>query len=66
MRLRRQKILDYQDSSAYDLSREDENLILYTCYPFDAAALPRTALCMHGISPAPADRKQLRGDCLKK
>ena len=30
------KILDYQDSSAYDFSREDENLILYTCYPFDA------------------------------
>ena len=30
------KILDYRDSSAYDFSREDENLILYTCYPFDA------------------------------
>lgn len=30
------KILDYQDDSAYDFSREDENLILYTCYPFDA------------------------------
>lgn len=30
------KILDYQDTSAYDFSREDENLILYTCYPFDA------------------------------
>lgn len=30
------KILDYQDTSAYDFSRTDENLILYTCYPFDA------------------------------
>lgn len=30
------KVLDYQDTSAYDFSREDENLILYTCYPFDA------------------------------
>lgn len=30
------KILDYQDTSAYDFSRQDENLILYTCYPFDA------------------------------
>ena len=30
------EILDYQDTSAYDFSREDENLILYTCYPFDA------------------------------
>ena len=31
------KILDYQDTSAYDFSRTDENLILYTCYPFDGA-----------------------------
>ena len=30
------KILDYQDSTAYDFTRQDENLILYTCYPFDA------------------------------
>ena len=30
------KVLDYQDTSAYDFSRQDENLILYTCYPFDA------------------------------
>lgn len=30
------KILDYQDASAYDFTRTDENLILYTCYPFDA------------------------------
>ncbi len=30
------KVLDYQDASAYDFTRTDENLILYTCYPFDA------------------------------
>lgn len=30
------EVLDYQDSSAYDFTRTDENLILYTCYPFDA------------------------------
>lgn len=30
------KVLDHQDSSAYDFTRTDENLILYTCYPFDA------------------------------
>ena len=30
------EILDYQDETAYDFSRTDENLILYTCYPFDA------------------------------
>lgn len=30
------KIADYQDATTYDFSRTDENLILYTCYPFDA------------------------------
>ncbi len=29
-------IVENTDSTAYDLSRTDENLILYTCYPFDA------------------------------
>jgi sortase A len=28
------KILDQADESAYDLSQEKEQLILYTCYPF--------------------------------
>jgi len=28
------KIVDYQDKSAYDLSANHDNLILYTCYPF--------------------------------
>ena len=30
------EILDYQDETAYDFTRTDENLILYTCFPFDA------------------------------
>ena len=29
------EILEYDDTSAYDFTRTDENLILYTCYPFD-------------------------------
>lgn len=29
-------LYDYQDTTSYDFSRTDENLILYTCYPFDA------------------------------
>lgn len=29
-------VKDYQDSTAYDFTRTDENLIMYTCYPFDA------------------------------
>jgi len=28
------KVVDYQDKSAYDLSANHDNLILYTCYPF--------------------------------
>ncbi|MDD4850393.1 MAG: sortase, partial [Gemmiger sp.] len=30
------KIADYRDETTYDFTRNDENLILYTCYPFDA------------------------------
>lgn len=30
------QVKDHQDESAYDFSRTDENLIMYTCYPFDA------------------------------
>lgn len=30
------QVKDYQDTTAYDFSRTDENLIMYTCYPFDA------------------------------
>jgi sortase A len=30
------QVKNYQDETAYDFTRTDENLILYTCYPFDA------------------------------
>ena len=33
------KITDNQDRSAYDLDKNEENLILYTCYPFDTLGL---------------------------
>lgn len=33
------KIKDKDDRSAYDLAAETENLILYTCYPFDELGL---------------------------
>lgn len=35
-RITSMKVADYQDSTTYDFSRTDENLIMYTCYPFDA------------------------------
>ena len=33
------KITDNQDRSAYDLDKNEENLIMYTCYPFDTLGL---------------------------
>ena len=33
------KITDNQDRSAYDLNKNEENLIMYTCYPFDTLGL---------------------------
>ena len=33
------QIKDKNDRSAYDLSADHENLILYTCYPFDELGL---------------------------
>ena len=48
------EILDYQDETAYDFTRTDENLILYTCYPFDALASRRTvSSSMPNTCPAP-------------
>lgn len=29
-------VYDYRDTTSYDFTRTDENLIMYTCYPFDA------------------------------
>ena len=33
------KIAAYNDKTAYDLAAQEENLILYTCYPFDTLGL---------------------------
>lgn len=33
------KITDDQDRSAYNLNKNEENLIMYTCYPFDTLGL---------------------------
>lgn len=44
---------DYQDTTTYDFTRTDENLILYTCYPFDALGFTLTAtLFMPATHPA--------------
>lgn len=33
------QIKDHNDTSAYDLGKQEENLIMYTCYPFDELGL---------------------------
>lgn len=33
------KVTTAEDETAYDLSAEEENLVLYTCYPFDQIGL---------------------------
>lgn len=33
------KITDADDKTAYDLSADEENLVMYTCYPFDELGL---------------------------
>lgn len=40
-------VRDKSDSSAYDLWADEENLVLYTCYPFDDLGLPPTRLFVH-------------------
>lgn len=48
------EILDYQDETAYDFTRTDENLILYTCYPSMRSASRRTvSSSMPNTCPAP-------------
>ncbi|MDR0293605.1 MAG: class D sortase [Oscillospiraceae bacterium] len=37
------------DSSAYDFSREDENIIIYTCYPFDYIGAAKQRYFVYGI-----------------
>lgn len=47
------EVRDYQDTTTYDFTRTDENLILYTCYPFDALGFTLTAtLFMPATHPA--------------
>ena len=36
------------DTSSYDLLREDENIILYTCYPFDFIGAARERFFVYG------------------
>lgn len=36
------RIADHEDSSAYDLMKEKEQLIMYTCYPFETLAGTKT------------------------
>lgn len=42
------QVKDYQDASAYDFSRTDENLIMYTCYPFDALGFTADRYFVYG------------------
>jgi len=36
------------DTSSYDLLRDEENLILYTCYPFDRVGAAVERLFVYG------------------
>lgn len=36
------RVADHEDRSAYDLSKQEEQLILYTCYPFETLATTKT------------------------
>lgn len=38
-RVTQTKIADKDDKSAYDLNKTEENLVMYTCYPFDELGL---------------------------
>ena len=38
-KITKKEIKRYDDKSAYDLSADHENLIMYTCYPFDELGL---------------------------
>ena len=41
------KVMEATDTSAYDFTRTDENLILYTCYPFDALGYTPFRFCVY-------------------
>lgn len=42
------QVKDYQDTTAYDLDRTDENIILYTCYPFGTLGFTRQRYFVYG------------------
>ncbi len=42
------RITDHKDKSAYDLSLQKEQLILYTCYPFDTLGLTSKRFFVYG------------------
>ena len=44
----RMSVHHMHDSSAYDFLRDEENLILYTCYPFDFIGAARERLFVYG------------------
>ncbi len=46
--IQKTKVLKATDTSAYDLSKEEENLILYTCYPFDQLGLTPDRYFVYG------------------
>lgn len=42
------RIADYDDETAYDLSKRQENIILYTCYPFKILGFYQQRLFIYG------------------
>lgn len=41
-------VKNHTDTSAYDLAREDENIVLYTCYPFDTIGITPDRFFVYG------------------
>ena len=42
------KVLNYNDPKAYDLTSEEDNVVLYTCYPFDMLGLTPQRFFVYG------------------
>ncbi len=42
------QVKDHQDTTAYDFSRTDENIILYTCYPFGSIGVTPERYFVYG------------------
>lgn len=40
--VRETRIADHEDRSAYDLTKQEEELVMYTCYPFETLATTKT------------------------